>query len=37
MDNVLGYNIVIGEFELQSNNYVHVQKSMNSLIPPAMS
>ena len=40
--NVLNCDIVVSEFELQSRYYVHFRtnisgKTMNSLIPPAMS
>ena len=33
MINVLDFDIVVSEFELQSRYYVHIWKVMNSLFP----
>ena len=34
--NVLDYNIVVGDFKLQSCYYIHFWTGMNPLIPPAV-
>ena len=41
MVNMLSYEVIVNEFELQYNHYVHfwtytLGKGMNLLIPPAM-